>query len=367
MGKPSAPPPPDYAAAATAQGAADRDTAVFNAGMNRPTELDPYGMRTWTLRPGADPQNPQPGDYVVSTSLAPEQQGLLDSQNRISQSFLNTGEAGLGRVAGMLGTAPNISGAPALRGGVNSYLGGTQQLGPGAPLQTSLPGGLPGLDSASDATRQRVEQALFSRIRPEFERREAASRNRLLNTGFEVGSEGSNAELDQLGRDRNDAEMQAILAGGSEMSRLLGEQRANRGQLYGEQLSAGQFGNQALGQQFQQGAQAAGFNNDLLQQLFGRELAGSTFNNQARQQSIAETLMMRQLPLNEINALRSGVQVGGLQPAQFYSPQAGAAPTFDASLAQGNYDQNSYQNQQQGYNGLMGGMATLGSAALMVF
>lgn len=368
MGKPDAPPPPDYAGAAQAQGAADRETAGFNAGINRPTEVDPYGMRTWQLRPGADPQNPQPGDYLVSTSLAPEQQSLLDSQNRISQSFMDTGEQGLGRVSDMLGSNPDTSGMPALQGAPQ---GGqlTTSLNPMINgLQTGLNrSNLPGLDQATDATRQRVEQALFSRLTPEFNRREDMTRNRLLNSGLASGSEAYGAEMDQLGRDRNDAEMQAILSGGSEMSRLLGEQRANREQLFGEEQAAGQFGNAAIGQAFGQAQTAAGFGNQAQGQQFQQDLSGATFGNQSRQQAIQEMLTMRQLPLNEINALRSGTQVGGLTPAQFYTPTSAAPPVFDASMAQGNYDMQAYQNQQQGYNGLMGGIARLGAAAVTAY
>lgn len=67
MGKSSAPNPPDYKGQAVATG----NSGKYN-------ESGPTGAVNWSTRPGADPSNPLPGDYIRTTTLAPEQQQLYD-------------------------------------------------------------------------------------------------------------------------------------------------------------------------------------------------------------------------------------------------------------------------------------------------
>jgi hypothetical protein len=186
---------------------------------------------------------------------------------------------------------------------------------------------LPSLDYGTQDSRSRVEQALLSRINPDLNRQQDQLDNRLLNSGIERGSDAWNREQELMGRQRNDAVNQAIVAGGAEESRLAGLQSGQRGQLFGE--------NQAITGQ----------------------------GNQARQQSIQEQAYLRSLPLNEINALRTGAQVQSPQFQSYYTGgSAQAAPLLDAGLAQGNYDTNAYNANMQGYNALLGGLSNLGGA-----
>lgn len=115
MGKSSAPPPPDYAAAATAQGEANRETAQFNAGANRVNQITPQGSSTWSIRPGADLNNPQPGDYIQTTTLSPEQQALYQQQTDIENALMRTAGQQLGRVSDTFNTPIDLSGLPAWR------------------------------------------------------------------------------------------------------------------------------------------------------------------------------------------------------------------------------------------------------------
>src|SRR3546814_13406650 len=71
-----APDPPDYAAQARAQGAADKATAQYTTALDRPNQYAPNGSSEWVLRPGADADNPMPGDWTQTTSLSPEQQAI---------------------------------------------------------------------------------------------------------------------------------------------------------------------------------------------------------------------------------------------------------------------------------------------------
>ena len=115
MGKSSAPPPPDYAAAAVAQGQANKDTAKFNAGANRVTQIAPQGTSTWTIRPGADLDNPQPGDYIQTTQLSPEQQSIYDQTAAIDNALLGTASRQLGRVDATFNSPLDLSSLPAWR------------------------------------------------------------------------------------------------------------------------------------------------------------------------------------------------------------------------------------------------------------
>jgi len=630
---PSAPAPPDYAGAATAQGAANVETARLQGYMNNPNVYTPYGSQTvsWGGNDGGytwngnsyqdesalrsalsdyttqhgyandfDTWMQNPEQYgitrgtvndqpTITQTLSPAQQQLLDAQNRISGNLAGVAETGLNRVSQGMETPFNTSGLPqaqtSVQGGnfqtnvgfnpmqsgydqggqvrydagynqpiQNSFdRGGNIQQGvnynqpiqgqvadagrqqtsfnAGGPIQTSFDqagqqqrylsnvggpqraldfSGAPAIPGIDDFGRERdqVTNALLSRYEPQFARDEDLTRTRLTNQGIAMGAEAANADLDTLNRARNDARMQAILAGSQEQSRLANLAMAARGQYTGERaqqgafannaqnqafsqgLAGAQFGNQAQqaqylqnlgamqagnaaqGQQFgqnqalgqfanqaqqsqfgqnlaagqfantaqqqgygqaannmslanaaqnqaygqnlgagqfanaaqqqgygqaqgnlaaynvaqaqanQQGLQAGQFanqaaqgnfgmgqqnaalNNQVQQQMFSQGLANANLGNQARQQGIQEQAYLRQLPLNELNALRTGAQVQNPQ-FQGYSPtQIGQTPIFGAAQAQGAANQQNYQNQVGQANAFNQGLFSIGAAAM---
>lgn len=79
MGKSSAPAAPDY-----------KSEAIATANSGKYSESTPYGTVSWQTRPGADPNNPRPGDYTRLTELSPEQQQLYKQQtgNQLSAGGL---------------------------------------------------------------------------------------------------------------------------------------------------------------------------------------------------------------------------------------------------------------------------------------
>lgn len=364
LGKPKTPAAPDYGALAQQQGQANLQAQQQNTAANRVNQVGPGGSVTWAMRPGADPNNPQAGDWTQTTALSPEQQALYNSENRISQQFANMGESQLGRVNSTLGQEFDTSGLPALQGGVDPRTGQAQRSPTAGPVQGQIQTGqLPQLGGDYESSRQAVVDAMMSRSAPELDRQQAARENQLMNSGIERGSEAWTREMDAFGRQRNDLQMQAQLAGGQEQSRLHGMAASDRGQLFGEGVTSGNFANTAQNQQFTQGLASAGFNNDILGQEFGRDLSAATFGNQARGQGMQEQSYLRNLPLNEVNALRSGAQVQSPTFSPYYTSNAPqAAPIFDAGMAQGNYNLQAAGNQQSGYNSLLGGLARLGSA-----
>lgn len=405
MGKPKAPPPPDYAALAQQQGQESRSTAEYNSRLNRVNQIDPQGASlSWTTTPGPDGQP----IWTQTTSYSPEQQKLYDSSMRIQQNLAGVGEDSLGRVGQAMSTPFDQAGLPALTGGMGAgqlttqgpdasrYAQGNLNLGqfansPNVNTQLDTAGvrALPG--QANDQSRQRVEQALMSRLTPKFDTQESQLRNRLLNSGIEVGSDAYNQEMKNLGEQRNDAMMQAVLAGGQEESRQIGLNQGLQGQEFQQALAGGQFGQQGqsinaqnrqqalqsvlqayglntqnLGQQYSQDMASRQFGNQAQTQGLNNQIAAGAFGNQARSQAIQEQAYLRQLPLNELNALRSGAQVANPQFSSYYTGGAAqAAPIMDAGIAQSNYNLQANQQAQSGQNALMGGLAQLGSAAIM--
>lgn len=198
--------------------------------------------------------------WTSRVELSPEMQAIFDSQMRQQEKLGGLAENALGQVESAYNT----------------------------PYSYDTLNPLYGQDDLN-AARLRTEDALYSRLNPQFDRDEEALRTRLINQGISQGSEAYNREMERFNQAKNDARMQAILAGGTEADRL-----------------------------------------------FSQSLA-------SRQQGISELDKLRAQPLNEYLAM-SGQQQ--LQNPQFqqYSYQGAATPDY-----QGLVNQN-YQNQMAQYN-----------------
>lgn len=182
--------------------------------------------------------------------------------------------------------------------------------------------GIPGLSSDGDmeALRGRVEQSQFDRamnlLNPQFERDARSLDDTLYNRGMPMGSgEAYDYETGRLRETQADTRLKAaqdaIALGGQEASRQFGLSQA------------------------------------------------------ARQQGIADALTERNQPFNEMSAYLQGSPALG-QPAQPGLPQY-QVPAADAAgniwnAYNANY--NNYAARQQGGNNLLGGLFSLGSAAI---
>lgn len=209
--------------------------------------------------------------------------------------------------------------------GINTNLLNTAAAGLGrinqqmaTPFDMSKVPNAPNLPQSSDATRQAVAAALMSRLEPQFQRDENAARSRLAAQGITQGSEAWNNEMNRLTQAKNDASMQAQMQAGNEQSRVFGEQA----QAYG------------LGQQ-------------------------------GRQQAIQEQAYLRNLPLSEINALRTGNMPIGPQFQGFSGTQVQAAPLLQGAQLQGQNAMDTYNAKVGSWNSLLGAGAKLGGAALL--
>jgi hypothetical protein len=95
--QPSAPATPDYAAAATAQGTANKETALLQGYLNNPNIKGPLGGQTVTF----DPITNQP---TITQNLTGTAQSTLEAQQRVQRDMANLGEKGLATASNVIGT-----------------------------------------------------------------------------------------------------------------------------------------------------------------------------------------------------------------------------------------------------------------------
>lgn len=309
MGKSSAPPPPDYAAAAkeTAQG--NLESARFATKANRPTQITPYGSLTWTqgngqtgtrtfnqqrfdaaveaannspggifgaLRNAPDRNDDQfydmvgggdPDQWTQTVTLDPRVQETLDKQLALNNRYADLASTGLDKAYATLSDPT---------------------------LDTS------GVPQRAVNVGQTAQDAILARLRPEMARQEEALRTRLANQGLAAGSEAFNNDFRQFNQKQNDQLLQAAL--------------------YGIGL-----------------------------------------DSQNRSQALQEQAYLQDRPLNLINALRTGAQVQNPQFQQFAQQQTTAGPNMlgaaDAGY-QAAVGQTNAQNAQT--SGMVGGLFGLG-------
>ncbi len=85
-------------------------------------------------------------------------------------------------------------------------------------------------------------------------------------------------------------------------------------------------------------------------------------------QTMPQAIQARDMPLNELNALRTGSQVNmpQFQPSQ-YPGQAQGPNTFGATQGLANWQQGLYNQQMQQGNANTQGLMGLGAAGMMMF
>lgn len=339
-GKPDPPDPPDYRAAAEAQGESNLESAVATALLSNPNINTPLGSRTVSFDYG-QPSLPSPSGYSglqpPQAYQAPEQQGM---------PFGMGGTWGMGRNqpasqpyqeyipgAPQGGGITSIGGVPIPRVTIDEELTpeGQERFDQEQRIMTSLGGiaeeglgrvgesmGTPfDMSQVSEITtqpgvagREAITQALLERQMPMLERQRQREQEALMMQGHNRGGSAWDAIQDDITRRETDARLAAILAGGQEQSRLYGMER------------------------------------------------------DARQRDIQEQAYLRQLPLSEINALRTGNQPTLPQFQAYQGSQVQPAPMFNAAQAQYGADLDNYNARAAQKGQLMSGLFSLGGAAL---
>jgi len=168
MGKSaSAPPAPDYTAAAQATAAGNLDAARAATAANRVNQVTPYGSLNYSIN-GADPYgNPT---WTATQSLAPEQKQLLDIQNQLSIGTGQLGQKGLGYVENMISQ----------------------------PFDTSS------LPTTGFNAGQSYQDAYMQRLQPQIQQGREALNVDLANRGIPVGSEAYKRAMMTQGQREND-------------------------------------------------------------------------------------------------------------------------------------------------------------------
>lgn len=168
MGKSSkTPDAPDLLGLEKLQAADQLNLARYNTGANRINQFTPFGSMVYSHGSGADKDK-----WTSTVKLDPAQQKILNQQNALTTT--------LGTQAGKVLAKPfDLNGLPA------------RQINAG----------------------QTAQDALLSRLEPQFARDEESLRSRLVNQGIAPGSNAERGQIDQFNQGRTDARLQAALQG----------------------------------------------------------------------------------------------------------------------------------------------------------
>lgn len=172
---PSAPPPPDYAGAATAQGVANKEAAIATGQLSNPNINAPTGQRRVTWENDPVTGNPVP---TITDSYSDSQQRIFDLNQQGQEGLATVGRDAVNRVGGILGQDVNF----------NRDLG-TQAQG-----------------------RQQVIDSMMSRFDTDQGRQKQNAESNLIARGIPRGSEAWNREMEQMDRARTDALQQATIS-----------------------------------------------------------------------------------------------------------------------------------------------------------
>ena len=349
-GKGSAPAAPDYTAAAAAQGASSKEVTNMQTYANRPTQNTPFGSVSWGTSAQIDPATGQPvTTWSQNYNLTPDSQAALDSQMAVQKGRSDLAQDFMGRVESEYAQPFNWGGLPGRGGNVQASnfqtMGGTPQ------LQTQLQ------NQANGQERQRIENALFDRMRPQQEQAQSGLDVKLANQGLTAGSEAYKRAQQALGDQQSRERFNALEMGGAEMARM--QQM---------QLQNAQFGNTAMQNQQAMNQNTAAFNNQVGQNQFAQGMQQSQYQNQLRNAALAEEMQRRGMSLNEMNALLTGQQVGMQQMPNFNAAAASQATQYlPAAQAQYQSSLDAFNAQNQNANSFTSGLFNMAGSVGSAF
>jgi hypothetical protein len=190
------------------------------------------------------------------------------------------GQAGGGPQAGMYGLA----------GGVNPNAYGQAGGGPRAGQYGLAQGALNTANVAAMPVNAGTtgQQAILSRLAPQIERSQEATRQRLANQGLVPGTQAYQTAMLEENQRGNDLYAQAALQG-------LNLDIGANAQGYNQALQSGQFGNQAVAQNFGQAQAAQQMRNAAVAQNFGQGTTAQQMQNQAIGQNFGQGVTAQQL------------------------------------------------------------------------
>jgi len=411
--QPSAPATPDYAAAATAQGAANKETAITQGYLNNPNIQGPLGGQNVYF----DPTTNQPS---IVQYLTPTAQNTLESQQRVQQKLAGLGETGLQKASGIIGTpfqytgpqtttslanSGQIQGSPDLLGmgrasggftGDRAYgnvVGGTAQgnvqsgqaYGSVANPQASAnfqgqqaTGGVQGVDlQNSIGNIGKIDQNLNAN---NYLANNQLNLSNVAQMPVNAGTTGQAAIMSrlapQLERQQKATAQnlanQGLVAGGEAYTNAMRDQSQQQNDLltqaalqgisldtaanqqgFNQALAAGQYGNTGTQQNFGNALAAQQAQNAAQGQGFNQQLQSGQFGNQAQLASFGANLQNQQA---QNQAIAQNYQQGmGTQAAQ----NQAAAQNFGQNVAN---QQLGNQATQQNFNNALATQAAQNQA-----
>lgn len=356
MGWYSTPEPPDYTAAAQAQGVANKETAITSNQVNNPNVVSPQGTVTYD-QPAYDPDNPyadlRPTQTITLNDVA---QQIYDLQQGIGAEGLQGLYDNMDKVWNALGTDYSLQGSPQTDFNPNYTPNEYYQTEAGidaAPglystldLQYAAP-----MPIADAGVRDMVTQAMYGRgtnlLEQSFAPREQRLREDLSNQGIFTGSDAYKDAWSGYGNERNqafnDLALQSIIGGGAEMERLYNMGMGARQQSVNELLTQGQFRNQARNQMINELLASMGAKNAAVAQGYNTAAQQAGIESAGRAQALQELTAAKTLPINIVNAILGGTQVGLPQLQTYSTTGIAPPPLFQAA-------QNQYQASLDAYN-----------------
>jgi hypothetical protein len=166
------------------------------------------------------------------------------------------------------------------------------------------------------------QEAIMSRLEPSLARNRVSTETQLINQGLRPGSEAYDNAIKLLGQQENDQRTQAALTG-------INLDTSANAQQYNQALQSGQFG------------------------------------NTAQQQDLAQKIQYRQMPINEIAALMSGSQIQNPTFSPYQGTNVQPAPIANATAQEGQFAQNTYNQQVASANAQNAGLFSLGGAGII--
>ena len=207
MSSPKAPEPPNYVAAAQAQGAANLQAAIASGMLNNPNINNPYGEQsvTWKTVTGPDGKTKM-SVPTLNQKLSPDQQKILNQSNLTKQQ---------------LGAAGNRT-SKLIQNNLWDNLDFSK---------------LPGAPKNSGQRREDVIAAMMARVGHDTNIQRDDVNSKLIAAGIRPGTEAYKNSMDQIDRQYNDARSNAILAGGQEATRDFGMDQQTRNQALTEMMT----------------------------------------------------------------------------------------------------------------------------------
>jgi len=187
-----------------------KGAAIATANANKFDTSGPYGAGTWTLKPGADPNNPQAGDWTQTSTLSEGQQSLYDQSTTNKLAAALAGQ----QMVGDLGDRSSI--ADALYKRSTQYMDqnfGDQQAGLESQLQNQ------GLVQGSEA----YDKAMRNFMQTRGQAYEGAASSAVINADSAQNNAVSRiAQL--LAATKETAPASAGVGGGADISGAMGQQ-----------------------------------------------------------------------------------------------------------------------------------------------